>query len=132
MEEEEERQLPFLDVLVRWDTQQFHTSVFRNQPMQIATYLNYRSSHHATTKIVTILCLKRRTEVICQREILKKELQHIEDTMTTLGDLWERHCIRKSKKDDEETEEQERILYLLYIKGISENLQRPADSLTLW
>ena len=130
IEKEERGQLPFLDVLVRKDTlsQQFHFSVFR-KPTHTDSYINYKSNHHPATKIATILCLRKRAEDICQGEDLKKELNHIEDTFIANGyprGLVKRtlHKRKGNRQPEEETDEQERILCLPYIKGISETLHR--------
>ena len=58
MEEEKQGQLHFLEVLVERVTQQFHTSVFR-KPTHTDSYIHYNSNHHPSTKIGTILCLKK-------------------------------------------------------------------------
>ena len=55
MEEEVGGKLPFLNVLVRRDTQQFQTSIFTHND----SYVNYKSNQHPTTKIGTIPCLKK-------------------------------------------------------------------------
>ena len=58
MEEEKQGQFPFLDALVERVSQQFHTSVFR-KPTHTDSYIHYNSNHHPSTKIGTILCLKK-------------------------------------------------------------------------
>ena len=78
MEVEQARELPFLDVLVKRNDEEFHTSIFR-KPTHTDSYINYQSNHHPATKIATILCLKKRAENICQGETLVQELKHIED-----------------------------------------------------
>ena len=52
-------ELPFLDVLVKRNDEEFHTSIFR-KPTHTDSYINYWSNHHPATKIATILCLKKR------------------------------------------------------------------------
>ena len=134
MEVEQARELPFLDVLVKQNNKEFHTSIFR-KPTYTDSYINYQSNHHPATKIATICCLKKRAENICQGEALVQELKHIEDAFVANnypGGLV-RNTLRKRKRmtQEEHTEEEERILCMPYIKGVSEILQRTCRPLNV-
>ena len=93
MEIEQAGELPFLDVLVKRNDEEFHTSIFR-KPTHMDIYINYRSNHHPATKIATILCLKKRAENICQGEALVQELKHIEDAF--VANNYPRGLVRKT------------------------------------
>ena len=126
MEEEKQGQLPFLDVLVERVSQQFHTSVFR-KPTHTDSYIHYNSNHHPSTKIGTILCLKKRAEHLCKGQSLQRELEHIRTTFIANSypeGLVRRTLKKKKRRNDDLIKEGERVLCLPYIKGLSETLQR--------
>ena len=71
--------------------------------------------------------LKKRAENICQGETLIQELKHIEDAF--VANNYPRGLVRKTlrkrkRMTQEEHTDEERILCLPYIKGVSEILQR--------
>ena len=125
MEVEQAGELPFLDVLVKRNDEEFHTSIFRKP-----THMD----HHPATKMATILCLKKRAENIYQGEALVQELKHIGDAFVANNYL--RGVVRKTlqkrkRMTQEEHTEEERILCLPYIKGVSEILQRTCRPLNV-
>ena len=126
MEEEEQGRLPFLDVLVERVSQQIHTSVFR-KPTHTNSYIHYKSNHHPSTKIGTILWLKKRGDDLCKGQSPQRELEHIRTTFIANGypeGIVRRILKKKRRRNDDLTKEGERVLCLPYIKGLSETLQR--------
>ena len=101
MEEEKQGQLPFLDVLVERVSKQFHTSVFR-KPRHTNSYIHYNSNHHPSTKIGTILCLKKRAEHLCKGQSLQRELEYIRTTFIANG--YPRRTCKKNTKEEEKKE----------------------------
>ena len=126
MEEEEQGQLPFLDVLVKRKGSNLTTSVYR-KPTSTDGYLNYQSNHHPAIKLGTITCLKKRAHNICSQENLQEELQHLQSVFEKNG--YPRTIIQRVLRKQKSTEadpsnENKKILSLPYIRGLSENLQR--------
>ena len=126
MEEEEQGQLPFLDVLVKRKGSNLTTSVYR-KPTSTDGYLNYQSNHHPAIKLGTITCLRKRAHNICSQENLQEELQHLQSVFEKNG--YPRTIIQRVLRKQKSTEadpsnEDKKILSLPYIRGLSENLQR--------
>ena len=126
MEEEEQGQLPFLDVLVKRKGSNLTTSVYR-KPTSTDCYLNYQSNHHPAIKLGTITCLRKRAHNICSQENLQEELQHLQSVFKKNG--YPRTIIQRVLRKQKSTQadpsnEDKKILSLPYIRGLSENLQR--------
>ena len=72
------------------------------------------------------MCLKRRVEGICKGNNLRKELQHLTATFTANGypkGLIHKVLTKRRRKGVEEhRKEDQRILCLPYVKGLSETI----------
>jgi hypothetical protein len=80
MEIEQDRTLPFLDVLVsrRVDGTLGHT-VYRKST-HTDLYLHAKSEHHPAQKGVVLITLIRRAKTLCDPDSLGKEIQHLRYT----------------------------------------------------
>ena len=93
MEEEEQRQLPFLDVLVKRKGNNLTTAVYR-KPTNTDCYLNYQTNHHPPIKLGTITCLKKRAYNICSSEnrrnynICRGSLRRMATLGPSYGEFW--------------------------------------------
>jgi hypothetical protein len=85
METEQDRTLPFLDVLVsrRLDGTLGHT-VYRNTT-HTDLYLHAKSEHHPAQKRAVLTTLIRRAKTLCDPDNLEKEIQHLRDTFQRNG-----------------------------------------------
>ena len=130
MEREEDNKISFLDVAVTRKNGNFTTKVFR-KPTRTDLYTHYTSHHHPSEKAGTIRCLGLRAEKICDGESKEKELKHLRDTFTRNGcskEIIEQN-LRKTTPTIREVEgvsntDKARLLYLPYLKGLSEKIQR--------
>ena len=131
MEEECDQKLPFQDVPVRRTTQGLRTSMYR-KPTHTDRYIHFKSNHHPATKIGTMMCLRRRAEEVCSRDMVQDELDHLATTFKANGyPNHLRRVLRAEKKPKKETKEQEHTLYIPYVKGTSENLQSLCRTLNI-
>jgi hypothetical protein len=85
METEQDRTLPFLDVLVsrRLDGTLGHT-VYR-KTTHTDLYLHAKSEHHPAQKRVVLTTLIRRAKTLCDLDSLEKEIQHLRETFQRNG-----------------------------------------------
>ena len=127
METEEENQLPFLDVLVKRNENTLTTSVFRKKT-HTDRYLHFRSHHHPQVKTSVVSCLKSRAERVCTGDGLKEELNHLSRVFqangyphaVTAGVLNKR---RRAHPPTSVEDDEQRLLVLPYIKGLSEKIR---------
>ena len=127
MELEEDRKLPFLDVMVTRRDDRLSTSVYRKQT-HTDRYIHFSSSHHDKVKRGVIQCLRSRAVRICEAEELEAEEEHLRTTFRKNG--YPRGFITgamKSRREQEETqqaEEPERktLCVLPYVRGTSDKL----------
>jgi hypothetical protein len=85
MEAEQDRTLPFLDVLMsrRLDETLGHT-VYR-KTTHTDLYLHAKSEHHPAQKRAVLTTLIRRAKTLCHPDSLEKEIQHLRDTFQRNG-----------------------------------------------
>ena len=84
MEEENNGQLPFLDVLVERRDSSFLTSVYR-KPTFTGLYLNWHSFVPKSRKLSLIRCLSYRALNICSDNKIEDELKVIKDIFINNG-----------------------------------------------
>ena len=127
MEMEEENQLPFLDVLVKWNENTLTTSVFRKKT-HTDWYLHFRSHHHPQVKTSVVSCLKSRAERVCAEDSLKEELNHLSRVFQANGYL---HAVTAGVLDKKQRappststeDDEQKLLVLPYVKGLSEKVR---------
>ena len=76
MELEEDRKLPFLDVLVTRGADRLTTTVYR-KATHTDRYIHFTSNHHNRVKRGVIKCLQWRAARICESEDLEAEEDHL-------------------------------------------------------
>ncbi|XP_033096964.1 uncharacterized protein LOC117101183 [Anneissia japonica] len=104
MEEEHNRSLPFLDVLVtRQKSGILSHSVYR-KPTHTDRYLNKRSFHHPSTKKVVCNTLIRRAQSISDRNSIQKEMQHVKEALKLNGYHMRDLKIQKRSNSQDDTE----------------------------
>ena len=79
MEEEQDQQITFLDVLVKREGNKLSTVVYRKKT-HTERYLNFRSHHHPRTFTGVVKTLKHRALSICGPNQQQDELQHLRST----------------------------------------------------
>ena len=83
--EREDRQLPFLDVLLCRDGRELKTSVYRKATTS-NVYMNYESNHPPGTKAGVIKCLENRARLLCSdRSSLREERDRIKAIFAANG-----------------------------------------------
>ena len=125
-EEEQNGQLPMLDVEITRDGQQLHMSVYR-KPTHSNRYLHYKSNHPPHVKAGVVSCLVRRAKDICDSDDLEKELTFLQKVFTNNG--YPTNCVRKSHRRlcDSQTAREKTVrkfVTLPYVKGVSDKLRR--------
>jgi hypothetical protein len=82
---EQDRTLPFLDVLVsrRLDGTLGHTIYRKSTHTDL--YLHAKSEHHPAHKRAVLTTLIRRAKTLCHPDSLGKEIQHLRDTFQRNG-----------------------------------------------
>ena len=137
METEKEQRLPFLDVMVIKDTlnNTLTTSVFRKRT-HTNRYLHYNSHHHPRIKTGIISCLKHRALTICSNTHIRKELDHLSDVFLTNG--YPPRVIHNTLNRQKKTtttppsdDPKPATLYLPYIKGVSEKIEKQVKPLNI-
>ena len=84
MEEEVEKRISFLDVMVRRSENKLTTTVFR-KVTHTDRYLHYRSHHHPRTLSGVVKSLKQRATNVCDPEDQEKELKILDRTFQMNG-----------------------------------------------
>lgn len=134
MEEERENQLPFLDVLVRKEgNNHLRTSVYR-KPTHTDRYINFNSHHYPRVLRGTVQCLRDRAHNVCDTSSRSAELRHLHNVFAMIGypkrltrrTLRQKPGAKQPTQEGEETgdEECEKPLFIPYIKGVSEKIER--------
>ena len=133
MEKESNGKIPFLDVLVERKEGRLSTRVY-GKKTHTDRYINFSSHHHPQVKSGVISCLRNRAEKACDQEHLKTEMVHLKKTFKANGyppclilkglHQQNRHPPQPSQDDTTSQEERPKLLYLPYVKGISEHIQR--------
>lgn len=139
VERENDRQLPFLDVLVRREEGKLKTSVYR-KPTSSNLYLHFDSNHPSGMKAGIVKCLKRRAEAVCSDATsLREEKKHLHDLFEANGyptSFVDKAMNRRSRTAQEEVTETDRtrsekvFVKVPYVPGVSEKiakLLRPKD-----
>jgi hypothetical protein len=85
MQTEQDRTLPFLDVLVsrRLDRTLGHTKYRKTTHTDL--YLHAKSEHHPAQKRAVLTTLIRRAKTLCDPDSLGKEIRHLSDTFQRNG-----------------------------------------------
>ena len=78
LEEEKDRKIPFLDVLVERSQSKLYTSVHRKET-HTNRYINFNSHHHRRTLTGVIKGLKQRAERICHPSKRYQEMKRLEE-----------------------------------------------------
>lgn len=104
MEIEENRSLPFLDILItrNMDGTLGH-AVYRKRT-HTDLYLNANSCHHPAQRNSVLNTLVHRARSICDKESLPGELQHLKDTFKKNG--YSENQIRRALKNDQKKKEE--------------------------
>ena len=127
MELEDDRKLPFLDVMVTRCEDRLSTSVYRKKT-HTDRYIHFSSNHHDRVKRGVIQCLRSRATRICEAKDLEAEEEHLRMTFRKNG--YPRGFITGAMKPREEQEETQRgdetvrktLCVLPYVKGTSDKL----------
>ena len=112
------------------------TSVFRKKT-HTERYLNFRSYHHPCIKTGTISYLKNRAHNICSEEALETEVKYLTTAFQSNGyPSWVIHRAlikeKKSRKEhNQEDGEKPKTLYIPYIKGFSEKVEKCLNHLNI-
>ena len=133
LEEEENRTLPFLDLLIRrtYDNK-LVTKVYR-KATHTQKYIHWRSNHSRECKIGVMKTLIHRAYRLCDLvEDLKEELDLLRDVFISNGypvKIVEKTIYQwkpEDKNGNENLEEQEEFskLYIPFIAGLSERMQK--------
>ena len=84
MEEEQDEQIAFLDMLVKRTDDRISTTVHRKRT-HTDRYLNYHSHHHPRVMMGDIKCLRDRASKICDPPHQHNEFQHLYETFRANG-----------------------------------------------
>ena len=84
MEVEEDRKLPFLDVMVTRNEDRLVTSVYRKKT-HTDRYIHFTSNHNDRVKRGVIRCLRSRATRICEAEDLEAKEEHLRTTIQKNG-----------------------------------------------
>ena len=136
METEDNGQLPFLDVLVNRTGNRMTTAVYRKKT-HTDRYLHYNSHHHPRIKSGIISCLRQRACNVCSSEDLQPELRHLEKTFQSNGyPTWVVQKVLSKRRqpstpEPSEDNEKPKTLFLPYVKGLSEKIDRQVRRLNI-
>ena len=131
IEEEKEEKIPFLDVLVRRQGNKLQTSVYR-KPTHTDRYIQFSSHHHPRILRGVIQCLRDRALNVCDGKSKPTELKHLKRVFMANGypkRLTEhtlRHHTTRNQPTQQDTtsESNKKLLFLPYIRGVSEKIER--------
>ncbi|XP_033119974.1 uncharacterized protein LOC117119279 [Anneissia japonica] len=123
MEEEHNRSLPFLDVLVtRQISGILSHSVYR-KPTHTDRYLNKRSFHHPSTKKGVCNTLIRRAQSISDHNSIQKEMQHVKEVLKLNGYNMRDLKIHKRSNSQDDTEPRKSVC-LPFLGQLPHRIQR--------
>jgi hypothetical protein len=139
LEKEENRKLPFLDMMIQREDQNLITKVYRKKT-HTQRYINWESNHSKNCKLGVIKGLIHRAHQLCDRgEDLIEELNLIKDVFIsngyppslvekTMKDSWEIEMKKSIVAEidiqvDEKNKGYYDIIQAPYVKGFSEKLQ---------
>ena len=139
MEEEVDRQIAFLDVLVRREGNKLTTSVYRKKT-HTDRYLDYNSHHHPRVLAGVVKCLKNRAVSICDTEYLQEEIRHLDDAFRSnnfpqkvldpiLNKVDTAKQTRPSTNENTEDNRENRTLCVPYVRGLSEKIANVCRSI---
>ena len=125
VELEEDRKLPFLDVLVTRRDDRLSTSVYRKKT-HTDRYIHFSSNHLDRVKRGVIQCLRYRAIRICEAEDLEAEEEHLRTTFCMNG--YPRGFITgamKPRREQQETQQggkprRKTLCVLPYVRGTSD------------
>ena len=117
--------ISFLDVQVERRSNKICTSVFRKNT-HIDRYINFNSHHHQRTLTGVVKCLKNRADRICHSSTKNQKMTHLQWVFEANG--FPRPTVRKilsyPRQDSSPTDEREKMLYLPYVRGLSERTEQ--------
>ncbi|KFD54650.1 hypothetical protein M513_04350 [Trichuris suis] len=135
MEKEVDNKLPFLDVLVIKQGNNFKTTVYR-KPTHSDRYLHFTSHHPMAVKRGIVKGMVDRAHAICDPTMLQSELRHITHALTANGypNQLVNSIIAKCARDNNNTNiknstTNNTVLFLPYYNGVGERILKLAHSL---
>ena len=132
MEVEKDGKLPFLDILVAHKGSKLITTVYRKKT-HTDRYLNFRSHHHPRVKTGVISCLRVRAHNICDNTTLTSEKKHLQHVFESNGyPCWTvTNVLQQSQARQQPTLDDVKTLYLPYVKGLSEQIEKAVRDLDI-
>ena len=135
IEEEQDNHLLFLDVLVMKEGNHMTTSIYRKKT-HTDQYLQHESYHHPRIKSGIMSCLMTRAERLHRGDNVTKEKQHLCNVFVANGypkEMTEKFFHKSKAKAVSQTEKEERkdTLYLPYVRGLSEGVERAVKDLKI-
>lgn len=139
-EEEVERRIPFLDTLVERKVPGMKTSVYR-KPTNTDRYIHYSSNHQRRVLRGTLCSMRDRAHNLCRDSTVEEELTHLSRVFQSNGypSKFVRRVLDKPPTrnirrvgEEEEAEKEEnkpKILYLPYVRGVNERIERGCKNL---
>lgn len=131
-EHENERKLPFLDILVERRDQEFFCKLYQ-KPTHAKSYLNFDSAHHNSVKLGIVKTLKFKIEEISDqpdldKEKIKNQLKNCNYPKNLIQNIFSKQLVRNINPDKLEFKN---ILTLPYVKKISETTKRQLKKLNV-
>ncbi|CAM1312216.1 Uncharacterised protein r2_g2253 [Pycnogonum litorale] len=128
MEVEENRELPFLDVLVKRNNDKLEYSVYRKKT-HTDKYLHYLSNHHQSVKNSVASSFYRRARDICDDHNRTLEIKHLRQVLSENGypvkliNRIQRNAFHP-KDRNEEKEKSKHTVCIPFIPGLSNQISR--------
>ena len=130
VEQEQDGQLPFLDVLVMKVEGRLVTSVYR-KPTHTERYIPFHSHHHPRTVTGVMRCMRDRAVHVCHPSKREEEMNHLTQVFTANGfpeslvkkTMTSRPLVVPSTPSTPE-EENLKVMCTPYVKGLSERIQK--------
>ena len=137
-EEEVEGRIPFLDTLVERRGSRMQTSVYR-KPTSTDRYIHYSSHHQRRVLRGTLCSMRDRAHNLCRDSSVDGELTHLTRIFESNGypTSFVRRVLNQPPtrnngstcKTEEGEESKPKVLYLPYIRGVSERIERGCRNL---
>ena len=137
-EEEVEGRIPFLDALVERKGSRMKTSVYR-KPTSTDRYIHYSSHHQRRVLRGTLCSMRGRAHNLCRDSSVDNELIHLTRVFESNGypSVFVRRVLDEpptwnngsADKIEEEEESKPKVLYLPYVRGVSERIERRCRNL---